>query len=120
MGILGASDTDQHYRRDTPVAVLTRTFPVDATLTSLWAFLRDCLGQASLDGEELMRIATIVGNAFTNIDERTKAVTVSLRVFSRAVEVDVLLSETAPDTGVRTHVAHGVHHVSYHYQRRHR
>lgn len=118
MDVLGLGRGDRRGKRDTPVAVLSRTFPVDSTLSDLWAFLRESIGQTSLASEELMGIDAVVADALTKVDDDTKAVTVSLRVFPHSVEVDVLLSDQARDPSGGTHITQGLRHISRHYQRR--
>jgi len=118
MDMLGIGRGDRRGKSDTPVAVLSRTFPVDSTLSDLWTFLRESIGQTSLGGEELMGIDAVVADALTKVEDDTKSVTVSLRVFPHSVEVDVLLSDAPPDPTGGTRVTQGLRHVSHRYQRR--
>jgi hypothetical protein len=69
-------------------------------------------GEAALPAAELMSIDATVGDALTEVDEDTKAVTVSLRVYPHSIEVEVLLSDTPVDTSGQVHVTHGSRHVS--------
>ena len=117
MDMIGLGRAHSHSSSDTPVAVISRTFPVDTTLSDLWTFLRDSLGQTTLSGDELMGVDATVAEALTEVDDDTRSVTVSLRIFPHSIEIDVLLSDEPSTPSANAHITQGLRHISYEYKR---
>ena len=118
MDQLAIGRTHRHPTRDTPVAVLAHTFPVDtSTLTHLWVFLRDSLHPATLTAGELLGIDAAVAEALLDIDDTTVALHLSVRVFAHSVEVDVMLSNEPAGAG---HLGPLLLHGQRHFSRQHR
>lgn len=84
-----------------PVVVISQSFPARPSfIPEIRDFVRRCLADSPLDEDGMREVGETVFRALLDAAGPTGSVQVAFRIFPEHVEVDVLHSESAVDTGV--------------------